>query len=123
MVISSPAMARAVLKENDVTFANRDVPVVVTAMEYGGRDIVFTPYGAEWRMLRKVCVRDMLGYSTLDAFYSYRRKEVRNSVMYLYGLKGSEVNVGELMFSSVLNVITSMLWGGTIQVCLVIFAY
>ncbi|KAL8552615.1 hypothetical protein ACS0TY_001342 [Phlomoides rotata] len=115
VVISSPDMARVVLKENDVTFANRDVPAVVTAMDYGGHDIVFTQYGAEWRMLRKVCVRDMLGYSTLDAFYSYRRKEVRNSVKYLYGLKGSAVNVGELMFSSVLNVITSMLWGGTIQ--------
>lgn len=120
VVISSPAVVRAVLKENDVTFANRDVPVVVTAMEYGGHDIVFTPYGAEWRMLRKVCVRDMLGNATLDAFYSYRRKEVRNSIKYLYGLKGDPVNVGELMFSSVLNVITSMLWGGTIQVCLII---
>ncbi|KAH6818092.1 cytochrome P450 [Perilla frutescens var. frutescens] len=115
IVISSPAMAREILKENDVTFANRVVPVVVTAMEYGGRDIVFTPYGPEWRMLRKVCVRDMLGHMTFDAFYCYRRKEVRNVVKYLYGLKGCRVNVGELMFSNVLNVITSMLWGGTIQ--------
>ncbi|KAI3468885.1 hypothetical protein Pfo_025548 [Paulownia fortunei] len=115
IVMSSPAMAREVLKENDVTFANRDVPTVVTAMEYGGHDIVFTPYGPEWRMLRKVCVHDMLGHATLDAFYSYRRQEVRNSIKYLYNLKGSPVNVGEQMFSSVLNVITNMLWGGTIQ--------
>lgn len=115
IVISSPDMAREVLKENDVTFANRDVPIVVTAMEYGGRDIVFTPYGPEWRMLRKVCVRDMLGHTTLDAFYCYRRQEIRNTVKYLYSLKGSPVNVGELMFSSALNVITNMLWGGTIQ--------
>lgn len=116
IVISSPEMARAVLKENDVTFANRPVPAVVTAMEYGGRDIVFTPYGPEWRMLRKVCVRDMLGHVTLDAFYCYRRQEVRKIVKYLHGLKGCcTVNVGELMFSSVLNVITSMLWGGTVE--------
>lgn len=116
IVISSPEMARAVLKENDVTFANRPVPAVVTAMEYGGRDVVFTPYGPEWRMLRKVCVRDMLGHATLDAFYCYRRQEVRSIVRYLHGLKGCcTVNVGELMFSSVLNVITSMLWGGTIE--------
>nr|XP_027080956.1 geraniol 8-hydroxylase-like isoform X1 [Coffea arabica] len=115
VVIASPGMAREVLKDQDVTFANRDVPVVVTAMEYGGRDIVFTPYGAEWRMLRKVCVRDMLGHANLDAVYSYRRQEIHNTIKYLYSRKDSPVNVGEVMFLNVLNVITNMLWGGTIQ--------
>lgn len=115
VVISSPAIAREVLKEQDVTFANRDVPLVVTAMEYGGRDIVFTPYGAEWRMLRKVCVRDMLGHATLDAFYSYRRQEIRNMTRFLYNQSGIPVDIGEQMFKTVLNVITSMLWGGSIQ--------
>lgn len=114
VVITSPATAREVLKQNDVAFANRPVPEVVTAMEYGGRDIVFTPHGPEWRMLRKACVRDMLGHATLDGFYGYRRHEVRGIVRHLYGLKGAKVDVGELMFSGVLNVITSMLWGGTV---------
>lgn len=116
IVISSPAIAREVLKDQDVTFANRDVPFVVTAMEYGGRDIVFTPYGAEWRMLRKVCVRDMLGHATLDAFYCYRRQEIRNMIKLLYNQNGTnEIDVGEQMFKIVLNVITSMLWGGTVR--------
>ncbi|KAL3499504.1 hypothetical protein ACH5RR_038597 [Cinchona calisaya] len=115
VVITSPTVARMVLKDQDVTFANRDVPVVVTAWDYGGHDIVFTPYGAEWRMLRKVCVRDMLGHANLDAVYSYRRQEIRNTVKYFYSRKGSPVNVGEEMFLTVLNVITNMLWGGTIQ--------
>lgn len=116
IVISSPAIAREVLKDQDVTFANRDVPFVVTAIEYGGRDIVFTPYGAEWRMLRKVCVRDMLGHATIDAFYCYRRQEIRNMIKFLYNQNGvNEVDVGEQMFKIVLNVITSMLWGGTVR--------
>ncbi|XP_051137114.1 flavonoid 3'-monooxygenase-like [Andrographis paniculata] len=116
IVISSPGMAREILKDNDVTFANRPVPNVVKAMEYGGRDLVFTPYGAEWRMLRKVCMQDMLGHATLNQFYCYRRREIGETVRYLHSLKGLEaVNVGEEMFLSILNVITSMLWGGTIQ--------
>lgn len=115
IVISSPAIAREVLKEQDVTFANRDIPAVVTAMDYGGHDIVFTPYGAEWRMLRKVCVKDMLGHATLDAFYSYRRREIQNMIKFLYEKKGCPIDVGEQMFVTVLNVITSMLWGGTIE--------
>ncbi|CAI9093806.1 OLC1v1029386C1 [Oldenlandia corymbosa var. corymbosa] len=115
VVISSPAIAREVLKDQDTIFANRDPPVVITAMDYGGHDIVFTPYGPEWRMLRKVCVRDMLGHANLDAVYSYRRQEIRNTVKYFYDRRGSPVDVGEQMFLTVLNVITSMLWGGTIQ--------
>ncbi|KAL3818182.1 hypothetical protein ACJIZ3_004087 [Penstemon smallii] len=115
IVITSPALAREILRENDITFANRDIPNVVTAMEYGGHDIVFTPYGSEWRMLRKVCVRDMIGQTTLDTFYFYRRQEVRGTIKYLYSLKGSKVNVGEQMFLNMMNVVTSMLWGGTVQ--------
>lgn len=114
IVISSPSAAREVLKQHDAAFANRPIPAVVTAMEYGGHDIVFTPHGPEWRMLRKACVRDMLGHATLDAFYCYRREEVRGMVRHVHGLKGSRVDVGELMFAGVLNVITSMLWGGVV---------
>ncbi|KAG6427328.1 hypothetical protein SASPL_111570 [Salvia splendens] len=83
--------------------------------EYGGRHIVFTPHGPEWRMLRKACVRDMLGKATLDAFYSYRRHEVRSIVSRLHVLKGAPVNVGEMMFSGVLKVIMRMLWGRTVK--------
>ncbi|KAL7188699.1 hypothetical protein ACSBR1_038542 [Camellia fascicularis] len=109
VVVTSPAVAREVLKDHDTIFANRDVPAVST-----GKDIVFTPYGPEWRILRKVCVRDMLGTATLDAVYSLRRREIKNTVAYLYNRIGSPVNVGEQMFLTVLNVITSMLWGGTV---------
>jgi len=66
-------------------------------------------------MLRKVCVRDMLSSSTLDSVYALRRRELRQSINYLYSQKSLPVNVGEQMFLTVLNVITSMLWGGTVK--------
>ncbi|KAF8032873.1 hypothetical protein BT93_D1682 [Corymbia citriodora subsp. variegata] len=115
VVVTSPATAREVLKDNDVTFANRDVPVAARAATYGGCDVVWTPYGPEWRMLRKVCVLSLLSNHKLDSVYDLRRKEVRKTVGYLRIRAGSPVNVGEQMFLTVLNVITSMLWGGTVQ--------
>ncbi|KAL8480131.1 hypothetical protein ACS0TY_026891 [Phlomoides rotata] len=77
IVISSPALAKQVLKDQDTTFANRDIPMAGKEAAYGGADIVWTPYGPEWRMLRKVCVREMLSCNTLDSVYGLRRKELR----------------------------------------------
>ncbi|KAJ7944795.1 putative Cytochrome P450 [Quillaja saponaria] len=115
IVVSSPSMAQQVLKDHDITFANRDMPAAAREGAYGGSDIVWTPYGPEWRMLRKVCVLKMLSNTTLDSVYVLRRSEVRQTVNYLYSRIESPVNLGEQMFLTVLNVITNMLWGGTVE--------
>lgn len=115
VVVTSPAMAREVLKDNDITFANRDVPMAAKAGTYGGCDVVWSPYGPEWRMLRKVCVLRLVSNQKLDSIYKLRQVEVRKTVEYLRLRAGSPVNVGEQIFLTVLNVVTSMVWGGTVQ--------
>ncbi|KDP25608.1 hypothetical protein JCGZ_20764 [Jatropha curcas] len=115
IVVTSPSLVREVLKDKDITFANRDVPDVARSAAYGGVDIVWTPYGPEWRMLRKVCVLKMLSNTTLDSVYALRRHEVRKTVGYLYNRVGSPVDFGEQIFLAILNVITNMLWGDTVQ--------
>ncbi|KAJ6341954.1 hypothetical protein OIU78_009989 [Salix suchowensis] len=115
IIVSSPDLAREVLKDHDVTFANRDVPAVARIATYGGLDIAWSPYGPEWRMLRKVCVLKMFSNSTLDKVYGLRRREVQNTVAYIYRKAGLPINVEEQTFLTILNVITSMLWGGTVQ--------
>ncbi|KAJ4709720.1 putative Cytochrome P450 [Melia azedarach] len=115
IVVSSPASAREILKDHDVTFANRDVIAAARAATYGGRDIAWNPYGPEWRMLRKVCVLKMLSNTTLDSVYELRRRELRETVSYIYSRAGSPINIGEQMFLTILNVIINMLWGGTVQ--------
>ncbi|KAF3448402.1 hypothetical protein FNV43_RR09115 [Rhamnella rubrinervis] len=115
IVISSSTLARQVLKDHEVTFANHDVPTAAQIVSYGGCDVVWTPYGPEWRMLRKVCVLKMLSKTTLDSVYVHRRQEVRKTVNYFYSKVGSPVDVGEQIFLTTLNMITNMIWGGTFQ--------
>ncbi|KAF3448401.1 hypothetical protein FNV43_RR09114 [Rhamnella rubrinervis] len=115
IVVSSPSLAREMLKDHDVTFANHEVSTAGRIMTYGGCDVLWTPYGAEWRMLRKVIVLKMLSNTTLDSFYALRRREVRQTVSYFYSKGGSRVNFGEQIFVTVLNVITNMIWGGTVK--------
>ncbi|CAI8609681.1 unnamed protein product [Vicia faba] len=115
IVVSSPSTAREILKEHDTVFANRDVPAAGRAATYGGLDIVWTPYGPEWRMLRKICVLKMLSNTTLDSVYELRRGEVRRTVGYIHDRVGSKVNIGEQVFLTVLNVITNMMWGAAVK--------
>ncbi|KAK4260465.1 hypothetical protein QN277_003571 [Acacia crassicarpa] len=115
IVVSSPSISRQVLKDHDITFANRDVPIAGRIATYGGNDIAWSPYGPEWRMLRKTCALKMLSNTTLDSVYQLRRNEIRKTVGYLYSRVGSPVDIGEQMFLTILNVITNMMWGGTLE--------
>ncbi|CAE6182332.1 unnamed protein product [Arabidopsis arenosa] len=117
IVVSSPDMAREVLKTHDITFANHDLPEVGKINTYGGEDILWSPYGTHWRRLRKLCVMKMFTTPTLEASYSTRREETRQTVVYMSEMarEGSPVNLGEQIFLSIFNVVTRMMWGATVE--------
>nr|AAG34695.1 putative cytochrome P450 [Matthiola incana] len=117
VVISSPSLAREILKDQDINFANHDVPLTGRAATYGGLDILWSPYGAEWRMLRKVCLLKLLSRKTLDSFYELRRKEIRERTRFLYKQSRGEapVNVGDQLFLTMMNLTMNMLWGGSVK--------
>ncbi|GMP95981.1 hypothetical protein CsSME_00044826 [Camellia sinensis var. sinensis] len=71
IVVSSPFATQEMLRDHDITFANREVPELAsTAVAKGDLDIVFSPHGPGWQMLRKVCVREVLDSATLDSHWS-----------------------------------------------------
>ena len=115
IVISSSSVAKEILKDHDLIFANRDVPISVLAFTYGGQDIAWSHYSPEWRKLRKVFVQEMMSSASLDACSALRRREVQEMVRDVYGKVGTPINMGDQMFLTVLNVVTSMLWGGTLH--------
>ncbi|KAF8369713.1 hypothetical protein HHK36_032264 [Tetracentron sinense] len=65
-------------------------------------------------MMRKVCVREMLSNSSLDSSYALRRDEVRKTVRDVYTKIDTPINICELVFLTILEVVMSMLWGGTL---------
>ncbi|XP_058085378.1 flavonoid 3'-monooxygenase CYP75B137-like [Magnolia sinica] len=115
VVISSPGLAKEVLKDHDVTFANRDTTAAALAISHGGSGIGFNSYGPEWRMLRKVAAQEMMSNTVLDSYYELRRREVRQTVRDLYAKMGTPINISNTNFQTILNVVTSMLWGGSLD--------
>uniref|UniRef100_M8BDR2 Cytochrome P450 99A2 n=1 Tax=Aegilops tauschii TaxID=37682 RepID=M8BDR2_AEGTA len=60
VVISSPAAAQEVLRDNNLNFASRPSLLATEIVGYGNTDIAFAPYGAYWRTLRRLCVVELL---------------------------------------------------------------
>ncbi|GMH08844.1 hypothetical protein Nepgr_010684 [Nepenthes gracilis] len=115
VVVSSPSFAKEVLKDNNHTFANHDVPAAAKAGVYGGISMLWSPYGPEWRMLRKIAIHQLIGAAALDStYYGVRRREVRRMMGHIYGRMGSPINMGEHLLLTMVNVMTSMLWSSTV---------
>ncbi|KAM3210434.1 hypothetical protein ACQJBY_064419 [Aegilops geniculata] len=117
IVITSPALAREVLRDNDLVFSSRDIPDAARSISYGGgQNIVWNPVGPTWRLLRRVCVREMLSPAGLQNVHGLRRREFRATLAHLHSMAtaGKPVDVGAQMFLTTMNVITGTLWGGNI---------
>ncbi|TVU04691.1 hypothetical protein EJB05_47821, partial [Eragrostis curvula] len=119
VVITSPSLAREVLREQDLVFSSRDVPDAARSISYGGgQNIVWNPVGPTWRLLRRVCVREMLSPSGLENVHGLRALEFRATLAHLHrasaAVAGTPVDVGAQMFLTTMNVITGTLWGGSV---------
>ena len=75
VVISSPPAAEEVLREKDITFASRPSTVASEFFCYQNRDVAFSPYGAYWRMLRKLCTVELLSAKMVRQFAPIRDGE------------------------------------------------
>ncbi|KAL5728114.1 hypothetical protein ACHQM5_001236 [Ranunculus cassubicifolius] len=115
IVVSSSSVAKNVLRDHDAIFANHDVPAVGYAGTYGGVDIVWSPNGDHLRMLRKVCVKELMTGPRLEALYGLRRREVRDMVSKIYSDVEHPIEIGEIVLVTMFQLITSMLWGGTLE--------
>jgi len=117
VVISSPAAAQEVLRDKDVTFASRPNLLVADIILYGSMDMSFAPYGAYWRMLRKLCMSELLNTHKVRQLAAVRDSEtlslVRN-VCAAAGNRGEPVNLGRLVLSCSLAITGKATFG---QLC------
>ncbi|XP_066398606.1 trimethyltridecatetraene synthase [Miscanthus floridulus] len=77
VVASSADAARLVLKTHDLAFADRPRTAAGEVASYGYLGIVHTPYGAYWRMARKLCATELFSARRVDSFERVRAQEMR----------------------------------------------
>ncbi|XP_022738454.1 cytochrome P450 71A1-like [Durio zibethinus] len=113
VVITSPSLAKEVVRDHDITFSERDPPIAAQVSTFGCNDIAFDSYSSPtWKKKRKILVSGMLSSGSLNAFYGLRKEQVMNTIGEVYKNVGEPIDVGELSYLTAINAVTSMVWGG-----------
>jgi flavonoid 3'-monooxygenase len=76
VVAASAAVAAQFLRAHDANFSNRPPNSGAEHVAYNYQDLVFAPYGARWRALRKLCALHLFSARALDDLRAVREGEV-----------------------------------------------
>ncbi|XP_019464848.1 PREDICTED: cytochrome P450 83B1-like [Lupinus angustifolius] len=76
IIISSPKLAKEVLKTHDLDLCTRPSLFSLMKISYNGLDMVFSPYRDYWRHTRKISIIHFLSLKRVLMFSSIRKYEV-----------------------------------------------
>ncbi|KAK6116879.1 hypothetical protein DH2020_049370 [Rehmannia glutinosa] len=99
VVVSSPEIAKQILKDNDPNYADRPESIVTNILWYANIDIVFCQYGEYWRQMRKICIVELLSAKNVRSFGSIRNDEVSGLMKSIRLSSGKPINLTEMIFS------------------------
>ncbi|GAB4860610.1 hypothetical protein Ancab_035770 [Ancistrocladus abbreviatus] len=80
VIVSSAAMAKEVMKTHDLPFSSRPQLFSAKWLFYDCTNIVFSPYGAYWRHIRKICILELLSAKRVQSYSSVREEEVAHLI-------------------------------------------
>lgn len=110
LVVSSPDVAKEFLTTHDRAFGGRPRSAAGKFLMYNSSDIVFSPYGAYWRKLRKLCVLQLLGSRSIESF-SYIREEEVSAMVRSIANSDRPVSVAKTVSAVTNNMICRMAFG------------
>ncbi|KAJ4835663.1 hypothetical protein Tsubulata_038993, partial [Turnera subulata] len=116
LVIQSSRAAVELFKNHDSSFSDRAVPWVLTAHNYSSGSPVFSRYGPEWRMLRRLCSAEFMVNKRINDTVLLRRKCIDDMIGYIMKdvaaaqAKGEsgEVNVSYYLFVILFNMMGNL---------------
>ncbi|KAK9117344.1 hypothetical protein Sjap_016291 [Stephania japonica] len=114
LVVSSPEMAREIMKNQDLVFADRPSTTPAKALLYGCRDVGFARYGEYWRQVRKLCVLDLLSVKRVQTYKYIREVEISRLVEKI-ARTASVINLSEMLSSLSNNVVARCTFGSAYE--------
>ncbi|CAN6287588.1 unnamed protein product [Urochloa humidicola] len=116
LVASSVEAAMEVMRTHDAAFCSRHLSATIGIISRGGKGIIFSHYGDQWRDLRKVCVLELFSPRRVLAFRHVREEEaarlLRSLVSVISGGGNVVVDLGEAICRMVNDVVVRTAVGG-----------
>ncbi|KAL0543395.1 hypothetical protein IC582_018491 [Cucumis melo] len=109
-VVSNPDIARQVLQVHDSICSNRPATIAISYLTYNCADMAFANYGPFWRQMRKICVMKLFSRKRAESWQSVRDM-VDNTVKKVAVQTGTAVNIGELVFELMGDIIYRAAFG------------
>lgn len=109
IVISSPNIAKEALHKQNSTFSGRTVLHTLQTFDHHTRSVVFLDPSVHWKTLRKICATKIFSSSILDSTQNMRLRKLEDMLEYMNNgcAKCEAMDVGQVAFTTVLNIITS----------------
>ncbi|XP_042483297.1 cytochrome P450 71AP13-like [Macadamia integrifolia] len=97
VVVSSARTAKEVTKTHDLALASRPQIFSAKHLFYNCTDIAFSPYGAYWRHIRKLCVLELLSAKRVESFSFIRKEEVASLVHRITETYPGTINLSKML--------------------------
>ena len=113
IVASSPAAAREILKTHDKTLSGRPLshatPVINPTLNNFSIGFAIE-CNDHWRRLRAICKAELFSAKALESKKMSREKKVMELVGFLSSKEGEVVNLGEVVYITVTNILSNALF-------------
>lgn len=111
VVVSSPDIAKEIMKTHDLSFVHRPELLCPKILSYESTDIAFVPYGDYWRQMRKICTSELLSAKRVQSFSSIREDEVEKLIQSIQGSLSLPLDITKIAFSLVSTLVTRAAFG------------
>nr|POE65331.1 cytochrome p450 71a1 [Quercus suber] len=97
VVISSARLAKEVMKTHDLALSSRPKTFSAKHLFYNCTDVAFSPYGAYWRHIRKICILELLSAKRVQSYSFVREEEVARLVSRVAETYPSTTNLSKVL--------------------------
>ncbi|BAT97688.1 hypothetical protein VIGAN_09120700 [Vigna angularis var. angularis] len=113
IVVSSPKLAKLVMKDHDLECCDRPKLLGQQKLSYNGLDVAFCPYSEYWREIRKLCVVHVLSSKRVSCFSSLRHFEVKEMIrkISMHASNSQVTNLSEIIVSLTSTIICRIALG------------
>lgn len=113
-VVSSAALAKEVLKDQDQFLSGRPLTRAAARFSRNGQDLIWADYGPHYVKVRKLCTLELFTHKRLEALRSVREEEVGGMVNAIYNdcqTGAGTVDVKTYLSAVAFNNITRIVFG------------